>query len=261
MTSTARLTNEVAIITGAADGIGKTIASVFCQHGAKVCVADINETQGTIVAQELCSQGYEAIFVKVDISQSSSVENMVKVTVEQLGSPTILINNAALISVGKEVFDVTDDMWHKNFSVNVDGMWFCSKAVLPYMKQHGRGSIVNVGSVHSFKIVPGYFPYAVTKHAVIGLTRNLAAEFGAFNIRVNALCPGMVETPMAFKSWEACDDPVAARKSIADVHPLKRNASTEEIAYPALFLASQESSFMTGQSLIVDGGRSIIYHD
>ena len=258
---TTRLINEVAIVTGAADGIGKTIAEVFCRHGAKVCVADINADMGQAVADALVEQGYQAMFVQVNIADEAAVENMVNQTVAQLGNPTILINNAALISTGKNIDDVSSEMWRNSFAVNVDGMWHCSRAVLPYMKLHGRGSIVNVGSVHSFKIVPGYFPYAVTKHAVIGLTRNLAVELAPYNIRVNALCPGMVETPMAFKSWQQTDDPAAARASIAEVHPLKRNGTTEEIAYPALFLASQESSFMTGESIVVDGGRSVIYHD
>ncbi|TMN74121.1 3-oxoacyl-ACP reductase [Pseudoalteromonas sp. S1727] len=256
-----RLLNEVAIVTGAADGIGKTIAEVFCQQGAKVCVADINESMGQAVANELIAQGYDAHFCYVDIADEASVNAMVGATVNMLGKPTILVNNAALISTGKEVTDVTSDMWRRNFAVNVDGMWHCSKAVLTHMKENGQGSIINLGSVHSYKIVPGYFPYAVTKHAVIGLTKNLAVEFAQYNIRVNALCPGMIETPMAFKTWQDMEDPAAARKAIADVHPLKRNGTTEEVAYPAVFLASNESSFMTGQSLVVDGGRSVIYHD
>ncbi|MCC4834462.1 glucose 1-dehydrogenase [Shewanella sp. 10N.7] len=256
-----RLMGEVAIITGGADGIGCTIAEEFCQQGAKVCVADMNQTLGQQVVDKLVAQGHQAIFACVDIADEDLVNAMVAKTVKELGEPTVLINNAALISPGNQIDDVSVDAWKKSFSVNVDGMWYCSKAVYPYMKQNGRGSIVNIGSVHSFKIVPGYFPYAVTKHAVIGLTRNLAVEFADSNIRVNALCPGMIETPMAFKSWDATDDPQGSRQAMAEVHPLKRNGTTSEIAKPALFLASQDSSFMTGQSLVVDGGRSVIYHD
>ncbi|MDO6777001.1 glucose 1-dehydrogenase [Shewanella sp. 3_MG-2023] len=256
-----RLKGEVAIVTGGADGIGRTIALEFCQQGAKVCVADMNSELGLDAVEALVTKGYQAIFVKTDISDEAMVDAMVAITAAELGAPTILINNAALISPGNKIESVGVDAWKKSFSVNVDGMWYCSKAVLPHMKANGRGSIVNVGSVHSFKIVPGYFPYAVTKHAVIGLTRNLAVEFAQYNIRVNALCPGMIETPMAFKSWEATDDPQASRQAMGEVHPLKRNGTTEEVAKPALFLASQDSSFMTGQSLVVDGGRSVIYHD
>ncbi|KAA1157122.1 MULTISPECIES: glucose 1-dehydrogenase [Pseudoalteromonas] len=256
-----RLLNEVAIVTGAADGIGKTVARVFCEQGAKVCVADINKEMGESVVAELKSKGFDAIFAHTDISDETAIKNMVEKVVNEIGKPSILVNNAALISPGRNVDDVTPQMWRDSFAVNVEGMWQCAVAVLEHMKDLGRGSIINVGSVHSYKIVPGYFPYAVTKHAVIGLTKNLAVEYAKHNIRVNALCPGMIETPMAFKSWEQTDDPQASRKAMGDVHPLKRNGTTEEIAYPAVFLASSDSSFMTGQSLIIDGGRSVIYHD
>lgn len=258
---TERLKGQVAIVTGAADGIGHAIAQLFCKEGASVCVADINETLGLEVVDSLKQQGHKAIFVKTDIADSKAVAKMVAEVVEQLGSPDILVNNAAIINVGADVLGVSEEQWKRNFAVNVDGMWNCCREVLPYMKEQRSGSIINIGSVHSFKIVPNYFPYAVTKHAVVGLTRNLAVEYGEYNIRVNTLCPGMVETPAAFKAWQATPDADAARAAIANVHPLKRNSSTEEIAYPALFLASHESSFMTGQSLVVDGGRSVLYHD
>ncbi|AQQ67192.1 3-oxoacyl-ACP reductase [Microbulbifer agarilyticus] len=258
---TKRLQDQVAIVTGAADGIGSAIARLFASEGAKVCVADVNVERGLALVEELKETGQQAIFAETDIADEDSVNTMVQATCEQLGEPNILVNNAALTPMGKSVLDVSREQWQRSFSVNVDGMWHCCRAVLPMMKATGGGSIINVGSVHSFKIVPDSFPYAVTKHAVIGLTRNLAVEFGPDNVRVNALCPGMVETPNAFKAWEQTEDPAAARKAIADVHPLRRNASVEEIARPALFLASSESSFMTGHSLVVDGGRSVLYHD
>ena len=176
------------------------------------------------------------------------------------GFVDLIINNAGIIYQNDSPLNTTQAQWDKSFNVNLDGMWHCCKAVIPFMKKAGKGSIVNIGSVHSFKIVPNHFPYAVTKHAIIGLTKNLAVEFGGNNIRVNALCPGMVETPAAFRWFDESEDPAAARKALGDIHPLKRNASCEEIAYPALFLACDESSFMTGQSMIVDGGRSVVYH-
>ena len=256
----ARLNKKVAIVTGAADGIGQAIAELFCQEGALVCVADINETLGKQVVEKITLGGGKAIFIKTDVADSESVKNMVKGTVEALGEPNILINNAGIIYQNESPLNTTQAQWDKSFSVNLDGMWHCCKEVLPFMQKAGKGAIVNIGSVHSFKIVPNHFPYAVTKHAIIGLTKNLAVEFGEHNIRVNALCPGMVETPAAFKWFAESDDPAAARKALGDIHPLRRNASCEEIAYPALFLASDESSFMTGQSMIVDGGRSVVYH-
>lgn len=255
-----RLKDQIAIVTGAADGIGRAIAELFCREGASVCVADINEVAGTEVVSKLNEQGFNAIFVKTDVSCIDSVKNMVEQTVTQLGKPSVLINNAGIIYQNKSFLETPTEQWDKSFAVNLDGMWHCCKQVIPYMKEAGFGTIVNVGSVHSFKIVPNHFPYAVTKHAIIGLTKNLAVELGENNIRVNALCPGMVETPAAFKWFAESEDPEAARKELGDIHPLRRNASCEEIAYPALFLASKESSFMTGQSLIIDGGRSVVYH-
>lgn len=256
---TSRLKEQVAIVTGGADGIGQSMVKLFCEQGAKVCIADINEELGIESANELTKQGYKVIFVKTDVSSFDSANNMVNETKEQLGTPSILINNAGIIYQSNDPLDVTKKQWDKSFSVNVEGMWNCAKAVLPYMKKAKSGSIVNLGSVHSFNIVPDNFPYAITKHAVIGLTKTLAVEFGEYNIRVNTLCPGMTETPAAFKWFAESGDAEATRKAMGDIHPLKRNASCEEIAYPALFLASNESSFMTGQSLVIDGGRSVVY--
>lgn len=256
---TYRLKEQVAIVTGGADGIGQSIVELFCKQGAQVCIADINEELGIAFQKQLTEDGYNAIFVKTDVSNIESVNAMVTETNETFGAPTILINNAGIIYQTKDLLDVTKDQWDKSMSVNVEGMWNCAKAVLPFMKKSHSGSIVNLGSVHSFNIVPEHFPYAVTKHAIIGLTKTLAVEFGEYNIRVNTLCPGMTETPAAFKWFESSGDAEAARKEMGDIHPLKRNASCEEIAYPALFLASNESSFMTGQSLVIDGGRSVVY--
>jgi NAD(P)-dependent dehydrogenase (short-subunit alcohol dehydrogenase family) len=256
-----RIEGEVAIVTGGSRGIGEAIARLFCAEGAKVCIAGINEEEGQSVVKELNELGHEALFVKCDVSDDAQVHIMVKQCDEQFGPPTILINNAGIADISKKALDMTDAQWRRNFAVDLDGVWFCCRAVLPYMEKNGRGSIVNIGSVHSFKIVPEYFPYPVVKHAVIGLTRSLAVEFGTQNIRVNALCPGCVETDICKEIWARCDDPEEERKRVGAVHPLKRNAQPVEIAYPALFLASKESSFMTGESMMVDGGRSVVYHD
>ncbi|MCK0129285.1 glucose 1-dehydrogenase [Erythrobacter sp. F6033] len=256
-----RLDSQVAIVTGGADGIGRAIAELFAREGAKVCIADVNRELGEEVKAGICDKSGDAIFVETDIAEPASIAQMVEQTVENLGEPSVLVNNAGFIAFTDDPAEATPELWHKIFAVNLEGMWECSRAVLPFMRKAGRGSIVNLGSVHSFQIVTGHFPYAVTKHGVIGLTRSLAVEYGPENIRVNALCPGMVETPTALRGWEELDDPAGVRKWVGDLHPLKRSASCEEMAYPALFLACEESSFMTGQSLVVDGGRSAFYSD
>lgn len=256
-----RLKGKVAIVTGGSDGIGGAIVKLFAEHGASVHIFDIDEIRGSELAEKLSLDGLSVVYHKVNVIDVSELDLHVSAIIEKEGQIDILVNNAALILTGKDPLSAGKDRWRQNFSVNLDGMWNCCRAVLPIMISQSRGNIINLGSVHSFSIVPGYFPYAVTKHAVVGLTKNLAVEYGPNNIRVNTLCPGMVETRMAFEAWSKTAEPEGARQAIANVHPLKRNASLEEIAYPALFLASDESSFMTGQSLIVDGGRSIVYHD
>ena len=256
-----RLKNEIAIVTGGADGIGRAIVEMFCEQGAQVCIADLNNELGSTLANELVLKGYDVIFATTDVGDKRQVAKTVKATVNALGKPTILINNAGWIPITPDPVQVDDDVWDRLFKCNLEGMWNCARAVIPHMQDGGHGSIVNLGSVHSHKIVKGHFPYAVTKHAVIGLTRNLAVEFAKDKIRVNALCPGMVETPTAFKVWSEMDDPDGIRQAVADLHPLKINGTPEDMAYAALFLASQESRFMTGQDLIIDGGRSALYHD
>lgn len=256
-----RLGNEVAIVTGGADGIGRAIVEMFCEQGASVCIADLNATLGESLAKHLVDKGFSVIFVKTDVGDVAQVKEMVKTTVEALGEPGILINNAGWIPMTAEPLDAEDDMWQRLFKCNLEGMWNCARAVLPHMINVKKGSIVNLGSVHSHQIVKGHFPYAVTKHAVVGLTRNLAIEYAKDNVRVNTLCPGMVETPTALKEWSEMDDPEGKRKAVADLHPLKMNAQPKDMAYAAVFLASQESRFMTGQNLIIDGGRSVLYHD
>jgi len=256
-----RLEGRIAIVTGGADGIGRAISELFAREGAHVCIADRNEELGTKAVANISGDGGSVHFVPTDIADAASIKAMVAATCARFGEPNILINNAGYITFTDDPVEATPETWRDIFQVNLEGMWECSRAVLPFMRSAKKGSIVNLGSVHSFQIVTGHFPYAVTKHGVIGLTRSLAVEYGRDNVRVNALCPGMVETPTALRGWAATDDPEGIRKAVGETHPLGRNASPEEMAYPALFLASDESSFMTGQSLIVDGGRSAFYSD
>ena len=256
-----RLENEVAVVTGGADGIGRAIVEMFCEQGASVCIADLNAELGEKLARDLKDRGFKAIFAKTDVGEVSQVEAMVEATSRALGHSTILINNAGWIPMTAQPLDAEDDMWKRLFQCNLEGMWNCARAVLPHMISVKKGSIVNLGSVHSHQIVKGHFPYAVTKHAVIGLTRNLAVEYAKDKVRVNTLCPGMVETPTALKEWSQMDDPEAVRQAVANLHPLQMNAQPKDMAYAAVFLASQESRFMTGQNLIIDGGRSALYHD
>jgi NAD(P)-dependent dehydrogenase (short-subunit alcohol dehydrogenase family) len=250
----------VAIVTGGAQGIGLAIARCFLAEGARVVIADINGVGGTAVTRELAEQGADVTFIPVDVTDPSSVGSMVDSAFEQRGQIDVLVNNAG-IALFRDPLATTEQDWRRCFAVDLDGVWACTKAVLPHMVAQGRGDIINIASVHSFKIIPHCFPYPVAKHAVIGLTRALAVEYAPRNIRVNAIAPGYIDTAIVAGLMEAADDPVAARVKVDALHPVNRIGKPEEIGWTATFLASDEARFLTGQCLIVDGGRSILFHE
>lgn len=255
-----RLQDKIAIITGAGRGIGAATARRFVEEGARVVIADINGETGESTAAQLRTDGYTAIAVQTDVSDHDAVRRMVATTVEQLGPPTTLVNNAS-VNVFRDPLKLTDEEWRRCFAVDLDSMWFCSREVLPYMLANGGGSIVNLASVHAFNIIPGCFPYPVAKHAVIGLTRALAIEYAANNIRVNAICPGYVETQITIDYWNTHSDPEAQKLYTYNLHPPKRIGTAEEVAAAVIFLASDEAGFVNAACLVVDGGRSVLYHD
>jgi NAD(P)-dependent dehydrogenase (short-subunit alcohol dehydrogenase family) len=147
------------------------------------------------------------------------------------------------------------------FAVDLDGVWYATRAVLPGMLAADHGSIINIGSVHSFKIVPHYFPYPIAKHGLIGLTRSIAVEYAARNIRCNAICPGAIATEGNLAIWNDSPDPEAERRRWEDLHPMRKIGQPKDVAAAAVFLASSEADFITGESLMIDGGRSVVYHD
>ena len=185
---------------------------------------------------------------------------MVESVAARLGPPTVLVNNAG-VNLFRDPLKLTDEEWRRCFAVDLDSMWFCSREVLPYMLDHGGGSIVNMASVHAFTIIPGCFPYPVAKHAVIGLTRALGIEYAARNIRVNALCPGYIETQIAVDYWNTHPDPDAVRLYTYNLHPPKRIGTVEEVAAAVAYLASDEAAFVNASCLMMDGGRTVLYHD
>jgi NAD(P)-dependent dehydrogenase (short-subunit alcohol dehydrogenase family) len=180
--------------------------------------------------------------------------------VERLGPPDVLINNAG-IAVFRDPLKTTAADWQRCFSVDLDGVWNGCRAVLPHMLKMGKGDIVNIASTHSFKIIPGCFPYPIAKHAVVGLTRALAIEYADRNIRVNAIAPGYTETEIVKQIFADSGDPEAARRETYALHPVKRIGRPEEIAWAAVFLASDEARFMTAETLVIDGGRSTLFHE
>lgn len=257
---TGRLAGKTALVTGAAQGIGLSIAQCFAAEGARVALVDVKVEQGQAAAEKLVGQGATALFEQMDVADPASVNASVARVVERLGAPDVLVNNAG-IAVFRDPLETSAADWQRCFSVDLDGVWHCCRAVLPHMLKKGKGDIVNIASVHSFKIIPHCFPYPIAKHAVLGLTRALAIEYAERNIRVNAIAPGYIGTEIVEKIFADAPDPQALRRQTNDLHPVKRIGRPEEIAWAAVFLASDEARFMTAECLVIDGGRSTLFHN
>lgn len=248
-----RVKNKVAIITGGGSGIGRAACQLFAEEGAKVVAADIN-LDGANETAALVRETGEAVAVEADVSKEADAQKIADAAVDAFGTINILVNNAAAFIYGR-VEDTTEADWDRILGVNVKGPAFCVKAVLPAMKAAGGGSIVNIGSISSFIAQPDYVPYNTSKSAVLNFTRCLAMDLAPFNIRVNALCPGVTHTPALDQAMvELNFSPEDAQKEWGDPALLKRVARPREIAHGILFLASDDASFVTGTHLLVDGG-------
>lgn len=257
-----RLAGKVAMVTGAGRGIGAAIALAFAREGAAVVLAELDIDTAQATAERIVAEtnGARVIALRTDVTQSASVKDAVEQAQARLGPLDVLVNNAG-INVFCDPLTMTDDDWRRCFAVDLDGVWNGCRAVLPGMVERGRGSIVNIASTHSFKIIPGCFPYPVAKHGVIGLTRALGIEYAPNNVRVNAIAPGYIETQLTLDWWDAQDDPRAARQATLDLQPMKRIGQPREVAMTAVFLASDEAPFINASCITVDGGRSALYHD
>ena len=252
----ARLTGKIAIVTGAGQGIGEAIARRYADEGARVVVAELEPERGTAVAASLPG----AKFIRTDVADESSVAAMVAETVATLGAPDVLVNNAGIAVFG-EPLALTEAEWQRCFSVDLDGVWYCCKHVLPHLLEKGAGAIVNIASNHAFQIIPHTFPYPIAKHGVLGLTRSLAIEYAARGVRINAISPGYIETPVADWYFNTLPDPAAARRDTVAMQPVKRLGQPEEVAAVAALLASDEAAFMIGANVVIDGGLSVRLHD
>lgn len=256
---TDRLKGKVAIVTGAGRGIGEATARAFAAEGATVVVAERHEITGRAVANFLTQDGAEAAFFATDVTDQASVDDCVAATLRRFGRIDILVNNAG-INVFHEPLATTDAEWQRCFAVDLDGVWRVTRAALPAMLDHG-GAVLNIASCHSFAIIPGCFPYPVAKHGLLGLTRALGIEYAARGVRVNAIAPGYIETQIAVDYWDGFPDPAAERQRTYDLHPPKRIGRPEEVAMTAVFLASDEAPFINAACIVIDGGRSVLYHE
>jgi 3-oxoacyl-[acyl-carrier protein] reductase len=242
-----RLQDKVAIVTGGGQGIGRATAITFAREGAKVVVADLNEETTKAVADEITSSGGQAIPVEVNVTQSDSVDAMVQATVDWGGTIDVLVNNAG-ITKDSRLQKMGEDAWDAVINVNLKGVWLCGKAASAKMLEQGSGSIINASSIVGLYGNFGQSNYAATKGGVIAMTQTWAIEMGPKGVRVNAIAPGFTMTPMLETVPQKVLDDISSKT------PLRRLGTPEDIANAYLFLASDESSFITGQVLAVSGG-------
>jgi NAD(P)-dependent dehydrogenase (short-subunit alcohol dehydrogenase family) len=252
----ARLDGKTALITGAGRGIGEAIARAFAAEGARVVIADRDVASGQAVAASLPG----SMFASCDIADPEAAQACVSATLARFGGLDILVNNAG-VNVFHAPLDTSVEEWRRCFAIDLDGAWHMAKAALPAMLAAAGGSIVNIASAHAFSIIPGCFPYPVAKHGLLGLTRALGIEYAAQGVRVNAIAPGYIETQIAVDYWNTFPDPAAERQRACNLHPPKRIGQPREVAMTAVFLASDEAPFINAACIVIDGGRSVLYHD
>ncbi len=246
-----RLEDKVAVITGAGQGLGRAYALRFVEEGAHVVVADIQEDKANSVVQEVRNLGGKGLAVKVDVSDPESVRDMFDQTVERFGHVDVLINNASIFSTieMKPFEEITLEEWNRLLAVNLTGSFLCCQAVAPHMREREQGRIINISSGVVLMGRPFYAHYVASKAGIIGLTRALANELGEDNITINAITPGPTETEVPRETVS----PEQAQAMI-DAQAIKRRETAEDLVGVAVFLASEDSKFITGQMINVDGG-------
>jgi NAD(P)-dependent dehydrogenase (short-subunit alcohol dehydrogenase family) len=246
------LDGKVALVTGAASGIGRATALTFAREGAKLIIADMNEDGGQQTVHMITENGGEATFVQVDVTSATQIEAMISKTVEIYGRLDCAFNNAGISSGGQRAFtaDYPEERWHQVIAINLTGVWLCMKYEIPQMLQQGGGTIVNTASVAGLVGLPYASAYVASKHGVVGLTRTAALEYAKQGIRVNCVCPGYIETPM---TEPGRNDPERMAHMLAS-EPIGRIGKPEEIAETVVWLCSDAASFVTGHTMTVDGG-------
>jgi len=250
-----RLAGKIAFVTGGARGIGRAIVEKFVAEGARAIFVDLDDNLGRDAARAI---GGSAEFQTADVTSEADVQRAIEGAIATHGTIDVLVNNAG-INAYFDATQMTEAEWDRVFAVDLKGAWLCAKHALRAMTRAGRGSIVNIASIHATMTMAGMFPYAAAKSGLVGMTRSLALEYASKGIRVNAVLPGYTRTRLV-EEWLATQpDPAEAERRTLKNHPLGRIATPMEIANVVSFVASDEASAMTGASIAVDGGLSIMY--
>jgi NAD(P)-dependent dehydrogenase (short-subunit alcohol dehydrogenase family) len=244
------LKDKVAIVTGGTSGIGRETALLFAEAGAKVVVAGRREVEGNDVVNAIRNGGGDAIFVKTDVSKAADVQALVQKTIEKYGCLDTAFNNAGIEGNWMPMTDLSEEEFDRVIGTNLKGVWLCLKYEIPQMLKAGGGTIVNMSSVAGLMGTPAAAPYGASKHGVIALTRTAALECATRKIRVNAVCPAVIQSPMEQRLFGAPE----AQKMLLGMHPIGRFGTAREVAEAVLWLASAKSSFMTGHYIVLDGG-------
>jgi NAD(P)-dependent dehydrogenase (short-subunit alcohol dehydrogenase family) len=238
---------KVALVTGGSSGIGKATALAFARAGANVVIASRRVTEGEQTVHEICERGGEAIFVKTDVSKASEVEGLMNRTIEFYGRLDYACNNAGTFVMGR-LFELSEEEWDRTINANLKGIWLSLKYQIPIMLQQKEGVIINMASMSAIIGNPGVSIYSASKGGVVALTQSAAIEYAASGIRINAVSPGVISTPMVD------DIPTPLLEDIQSKHPIGRLGKPEEIADAVVWLCSDKASFVTGHNMVIDGG-------
>ena len=246
----ASLIGKVVIVTGGSSGIGKATAIAFAREGAKVVVASRREKEGQETVKQVQSAGSEGFFIKTDVSKETDVSAMVEKTIATYGHLDYAFNNAGIEQIPTPLVEQTEETFDQIMEINVKGVWLCMKHQIPQMLVSGGGAIVNMSSISGMIGASGLPIYVASKHAVLGLTKSVALEYAKEGIRINAVCPGMIETDLLDRVFANQE----VKERLIAMHPIGRVGKPEEIAEAVVWLCSDKASFVTGQSLPLDGG-------
>jgi len=249
-----RLQGKVALVTGGAMGIGEAACVLMAREGAKVAVADLDDARGEGLAARIGRDGGEAAYWHVDVSDEDQVRTTFADVKRRFGPITVLVNNAGISGPNKPTHELTLDEWERVLAVNVRGVFLGTKHVVGQMKEAGGGSIINMSSIYGLVSAPDVPPYHASKGAVRLMTKTDALLYAADRIRVNSIHPGFIWTPMVDKHLQTMPDPAAAKKATAELHPLGHLGEPDDIGWACVYLASDESKFVTGSEIVVDGG-------